>query len=170
MYFGKEKRKSKQFPKNILIKSLLKMKKTTIGRIDKGDFPELKLFDIDLKIDSGAYTSSIHCSNIEEYEENGISFIKFILLDPDHEQYNNKVFSSKNYKTKVVKSSNGLSEERFAVQTEIVLFSKTFAIDLTLSQRSDMKFPILLGRKFLNKKFIIDSSRTNLSYKLKEKK
>ena len=40
--------------------------KTTIGRVDKADFKELSLEDIDIKIDSGAYTSSIHCSNIEE--------------------------------------------------------------------------------------------------------
>jgi len=143
--------------------------KTIIGRIDKADFPELDLTDIDIKIDSGAYTSSIHCANIEEITIDGVQYIKFVLLDPDHPLYNNKVFSSKNYTTKTVKSSNGLSQERFAVQTEITLFNKTFSINLTLSERTDMKFPILLGRKFLNKKFIIDSSKTNLSYKLKIK-
>ena len=144
--------------------------KITIGRIDKGDFQELELTDIDVKIDSGAYTSSIHCANIEEITVNNIKFIKFTLLDPEHPLYNNKVFSSKNYTTIVVKSSNGATEERFAIQTEIILFNKTYTIDLTLTERSDMKFPVLLGRKFLNKKFIIDSSRTNLSYKLKIKK
>ena len=40
--------------------------KITIGRSDKADFPELSLFDIDLKVDSGAYTSSIHCTDIQE--------------------------------------------------------------------------------------------------------
>tara|TARA_R110000787_G_scaffold210882_6_gene320645 strand:+ start:16011 stop:16448 length:438 start_codon:yes stop_codon:yes gene_type:complete len=143
--------------------------KITIGRIDKGDFPELELSDIDIKIDSGAYTSSIHCANIEEITVNNIKFIKFTLLDSEHPLYNNKVFSSKNYTIRVVKSSNGATEERFAVKTEITLFNKTFAIDLTLSERSDMKFPVLIGRKFLNKQFIIDSSRTNLSHKLKIK-
>jgi len=143
--------------------------KIMIGRSDKGDFPEFELTDIDVKIDSGAYTSSIHCGNIEEYIKNGIRYIQFTLLDPNHELYNNKVFSSKNYTTKVVKSSNGATEERYAIQTEIILFEKKYTIDLTLSQRSDMKFPVLLGRKFLNKQFIIDPSRTNLSYNLKEK-
>ena len=54
--------------------------KITVGRIDKADFPELSLKDIDLKIDSGAYTSSIHCSNIEEITDNGCNLIKFTLL------------------------------------------------------------------------------------------
>ena len=66
--------------------------KITIGRIDKADFPKLILEDIDLKIDSGAYTSSIHCSDIEEITIDNESFIKFTLLDPEHPFYNNKEY------------------------------------------------------------------------------
>lgn len=141
--------------------------KTTIGRTDKADFPELHLQDIDIKIDSGAYTSSIHCSNIEEIQVNGENLIRFTLLDPEHDFYNNKEFSTKNYSCKMVKSSNGISVERFLVQTEIVIFNKTFPIHLTLSERKDMTFPVLLGRKFLNKKFVIDTAKKNLSFNLK---
>ena len=141
--------------------------KTTIGRIDKADFPELHLVDIDLKIDSGAYTSSIHCSDINEIEVEGANFIKFTLLDPEHDFYNNKEFSTKNYASKMVKSSNGISEKRFLIETEIVIFNEYFPIHLTLSERKDMTFPILLGRKFLNKKFVIDTSKKDLSFKLK---
>jgi hypothetical protein len=141
--------------------------KTTIGRIDKADFPELHLVDIDLKIDSGAYTSSIHCSDINEIEVEGANFIKFTLLDPEHDFYNNKEFSTKNYASKMVKSSNGISEKRFLIETEIVIFNESFPIHLTLSERKDMTFPILLGRKFLNKKFVIDTSKKDLSFKLK---
>ncbi|MFT7442369.1 MAG: hypothetical protein ACI9Q3_000740 [Maribacter sp.] len=141
--------------------------KTTIGRIDKADFPKLHLVDIDLKIDSGAYTSSIHCSNINEIEFEGANFIRFTLLDPEHDFYNNKEFSTKNYASKMVKSSNGISEKRFLIETEIVIFNESFPIHLTLSERKDMTFPILLGRKFLNKKFVIDTAKKNLSFKLK---
>lgn len=143
--------------------------KITIGRVDKADFPELHLEDIDLKIDSGAYTSSIHCSNIEEITIDGKNFIRFKLLDPEHPFYNNKEFTTKNYASKLVKSTNGISEKRFLVETEIVIFNEIFPIHLTLSERKDMKFPILLGRKFLNKKFVIDTTKTNLSHKLKNK-
>ncbi|MCH3882424.1 MULTISPECIES: ATP-dependent zinc protease family protein [Tenacibaculum] len=143
--------------------------KITIGRFDKGDFPELSLFDIDLKIDSGAYTSSIHCINIKEVKNDKESLIKYTLLDPEHPLYNNKEFTSRNYTSKMVKSSNGIAEKRFMIQTEIIIFNKSFPIDLTLSQRKEMKFPILLGRKFLNKRFIIDAIKKDLSYKLKQK-
>jgi hypothetical protein len=141
--------------------------KTTIGRIDKADFPELSLIEIDIKIDSGAYTSSIHCSNIKEITINKENFIQFKLLDPEHVFYNNKEFSTKNYGSKLVKSSNGISEKRFMVATEIIIFDQVFPIHLTLSERKNMKFPVLLGRKFLNKKFVIDTAKKNLSFKLK---
>lgn len=144
--------------------------KITIGRSDKADFPELSLIDIDLKVDSGAYTSSIHCANIEEITINGENLIKFTLLDPEHPLYNNKEFSTKKYTSKIVKSSNGISEERFLIETEIFIFNQLFPIHLTLTERKDMKFPILLGRKFLNKKFIIDTAKKNISHKLKYKK
>ena len=141
--------------------------KITIGRNDKADFPKLFLEEIDVKIDSGAFTSSIHCSNINEFKINNENLIKFTLLDPDHSFYNHKEFSSTNYTSKIVKSSNGVSEKRFMIQTEIMIFNTIFPIYLTLSERKDMKFPVLLGRKFLNKKFVIDTAKKNLSYKLK---
>jgi hypothetical protein len=141
--------------------------KITIGRSDRADFPELALSDIDVKIDSGAYTSTIHCSNITEITSQKESYLQFTLLDPEHPFYNNKEFTSKNYTSKKVKSSNGIAEMRFMVQTEIIIFNKNFPIYLTLSERKDMKFPILLGRKFLNKKFVVDTLKINLSHKLK---
>lgn len=143
------------------------MNKKIIGRIDKIDFPEFKLTEIEAKIDTGAFTSAIHTHKIEEVIINEENFIKFTLLDPEHVQYNEKEFRTKNYEKKVIKSSNGTSEERFAIKTTITLFKETHPIELTLSERSDMKFPILLGRKFLNKKYIVDSSQKNNSYKLK---
>ncbi|QTD37726.1 ATP-dependent zinc protease [Polaribacter batillariae] len=143
--------------------------KITIGRSDKADFPELSLSEIDVKIDSGAYTSSIHCSDIQEISVNGEPFIQFTLLDPEHPFYNHTKFKFKNYASKIVKSSNGIAEKRFMIHTKIVIFNKTFPIYLTLSERKDMTFPVLLGRKFLNKKFVIDTAKKNLSHKLKNK-
>lgn len=145
------------------------MIKKTIGRIDKIDFPELNLLDIDVKVDTGAYTSAIHTHKIEEVTINEENFVKFTLLDPDHIQYNEREYKTKNYSRKVIKSSNGTSEERFVINTIVTLFNETHSIQLTLSERSDMKYPILLGRKFLTKKFIVDTSQKNNSHKLKLK-
>lgn len=141
--------------------------KITIGRIDKADFPKLLLTDIDVKIDSGAYTSSIHCTNIREEIIDNENYLKFVLLDKEHPLYNQKEFVTKTYSSKMVKSSNGIAEKRFMIQTDILIFNTSYPIYLTLSERKDMKFPILLGRKFLTHKFLIDTSKKNLSFKLK---
>tara|TARA_R110001592_G_scaffold99005_5_gene282227 strand:- start:698 stop:1153 length:456 start_codon:yes stop_codon:yes gene_type:complete len=140
-------------------------KKIIIGRQDIADFPDLNLFEIPIKIDSGAYTSSFHCHNIAEFEDKGVKKIKCNFLDPEHEQYHEKEFVFENYKIRRVKSSNGITEERYSVTTKIEIFNQLLPIELTLTERGSMKFHVLIGRKFLSKKFIVDTALTNQSSK-----
>jgi len=144
--------------------------KIIIGRKDKADFPELILTNINCKIDTGAYTSSIHCHHIKECIINNEKYIEFCLLDPSHSKYKNKKFKVKNYKKKRIKNSSGKSEQRFIIETIIVIFNNEYPIELSLSERSDMKHPILIGRKLLDGRFIVDTSKYNLSFRLKQKK
>jgi hypothetical protein len=141
----------------------------TIGRIDKADFPELNLRNINIKVDTGAFTSSIHCHDVKEVEVDGEKHIEFELLDPTQPKYKSEVFKARNYSEKTIKSSFGAIEQRFIIKTTIRIFNREYPIDLSLSERSDMKFPILLGRKFLNKQFIVNTSLKNLSAKLMRK-
>ncbi len=141
------------------------IKKIIIGRKDIADFEKLQLFGIEVKIDSGAYTSSFHCHKIEKVVKNEKEMIRCNFLDPGHAQYHEKEFCFESFKIRNVKSSNGLVEERFSVQTEITIFQQKYPIELTLTERQEMKHPVLLGRKFLSKKFVIDTSRKNLSFK-----
>jgi len=140
--------------------------KRNIGRIDKADFPLLNLFDIEVKVDTGAYTSSIHCKNMK-VEEN---YLKCNFLDEEHPSYHEKEIIFDEYDVKVVKSSNGQSEPRYRIKTEIILFGKIHPIYLTLSDREEMRFPVLLGRNFLSNNYVVDINKTNLSFKLKNKK
>lgn len=139
----------------------------TIGRNDKVDFPALKLFNIKVKVDTGAYTSTIHSHDIKEVEVEGEKYLEFKLLDPEHKKFKDRVFSVKDYSLKKIKSSFGDIEERFIINTTIRIFAEELPIELSLSKRSDMKYPILLGRKFINKRFVVDTSQRNLSYLLK---
>lgn len=140
-----------------------------IGRIDKVDFPELQLSNLAAKIDTGAFTSSIHSHEIQEDIQNGITIIKFKLLDPTHPEYKDIEYKVRKFSKKTIKSSFGTTEERYVIETVILLFGEEHTIELSLTERGNMKFPILLGRKLLNKKFIVDTSKKNISYKLKQK-
>jgi len=139
---------------------MYKKEKKIIGRSDIVNFPDLQLEEIAIKIDTGAYTSSIHCKDITE--ENGI--LKCSFLDEDHPQYNSMIFTFKEYKKITVRSSNGLAQERYEVKSTIQLFNKTYKISLSLNDRQEMKFPVLIGRKFLNDKFIVDTQLKDLSF------
>jgi len=142
----------------------VKRERIVIGRKDIADFEKLQLFGIEVKIDSGAYTSSFHCHKIEKMVKNDREWVKCNFLDPSHLQYHEKEFCFEIFKTRKVKSSNGIVEERLSIVTEIIIFKRKYPIELTLTERADMKHPVLLGRKFLSKRFLIDTSRKNLSF------
>ncbi|HET8839536.1 MAG TPA: peptidase, partial [Flavobacteriaceae bacterium] len=82
--------------------------KKILGRTDKANFPKLGLKEIAIKMDTGAYTSSIHCNNIRE--ENNI--LKCSFLDEEHPNYDHQLFTFDNYKITTVKSSNGITQKR----------------------------------------------------------
>lgn len=134
-----------------------------IGRAELIDFPEWNLYNINAKIDTGAYTSSLHCHHIERIEEDGKEYIRFNLLDPSHETYNDKLFKLPIFKSKMVKSSNGVSEERFIVRTKLRLLDKELEAELSLTDRSEMRYPVLIGRKLIKGHFIVDVSKKYLS-------
>ena len=141
------------------------MKKKIIGRKDILNFPRLKLEGIEVKIDTGAYSSSIHCRDIKLGQKNGKEVITYVLLDPTHPKYHGKKFTSSTFKEKYVKSSNGVSEKRFVITTDVIIYEEKYKIELSLTERGEMRFPILIGRKLLIGKFIVDPSKTNLSFK-----
>lgn len=136
------------------------MTKKILGRVDKIDFPELKLYTIDVKMDTGAYTSAIHCSKIRE--ENNKLYC--IFESKGHPNFKSDEVVFDNYTYTDVKSSNGYKENRYKIKTTVVFFEKTYKINLTLSTRDDMKFPVLIGRQFLSKKFLVDVDLENQSF------
>lgn len=140
-----------------------KSKKIVIGRSDKATFPEFSLKSINVKIDSGAYTSAIHCCKISLSKK---SELKVVFLDETDPNYTGKVYNFKEFDKKVVRSSNGISEERFIIKTKIRLNKKVYDINLSLTFRGDMRFPVLLGRKFLNENnFLINPKLKDSLYK-----
>jgi hypothetical protein len=141
-------------PKKDNIKTL-----QTIGRTERADIPEWELFDLEAKIDTGAYTSSLHCHHIEQKEKDGRTMVCFNLLDPTHKIYNEKLFEWPVHKSKKVKSSNGVSEERIIVKTTLILAGRELDAELSLTDRSEMRHPLLIGRKFLKKRFLVDVNR-----------
>ena len=138
--------------------------KVIIGRVEKISFPELGLFDLPAKIDTGAYRSSIHAKSIKVDPKT--KELSFTLLDGHKSTKNKKITATdKNYKITSVKSSSGKSEDRYEIRLKVKLMHKTFKTNFTLADRTNMNFPILLGRKLLNGRYIVDSSQTSINMK-----
>jgi hypothetical protein len=146
------------------------LEKKVIGRKDKADFPEFGFENIDVKIDTGAYSSALHCHLIEEVKISERKVLKFRFLDPGHPEYEERDFFAKKYDVKKVKSSSGEVETRYMIETTIVLFGDPITSEFTLADREAMKIPVLLGRKLLRHRFVVDVVKKNLSYKKKLKK
>lgn len=135
-----------------------------IGRIEKVHLPEWEFYDLDAKIDTGAFTSSLHCHHVEAFSKEGEKWIRFYMLDPEHVAYNEKKLEMPLHDKREVKSSNGEIELRYFIQTKIEFYSRLYTVEFSLADRSAMKYPLLLGRKFLRKgPFIVDVTRKNLS-------
>lgn len=128
------------------------MDKQIIGRQEIADLPTFGLMNQTVKIDSGAYTSSIDVVSVR-HTDDGL----FVLFDKESEE---KIFNK--FKTKRIKSSNGIVQERYIIKGTIRLGEKEYTTPFSLTNRSGMRYPILLGRKLLNKYFVIDTSKTNL--------
>jgi hypothetical protein len=137
-----------------------------IGRNDIVELPNFNLKDVPVKIDTGAYSCSIDCSSIELIEVEGKSQLEVVFLNEAHSKFNGEKMYFSKYKVKSVKSSTGEAQNRFFIQGEIILFGRTYQTDFSLSCRKGMRNPVLLGRKLLNKNFMVDTSKVNLSHKL----
>ncbi len=121
-----------------------------IGRREYVDFPELKLFSVEAKIDTGAYTSSLHCKNIRL--EN-----KSLVFETDAGKHEFSDFFRKK-----IKNSFGEMEERYIIKTSVKLGKKTIRTTISLSDRENMRYPVLIGRRMLKGKFLIDVNKIHI--------
>ncbi|MCE2893854.1 MAG: RimK/LysX family protein [Flammeovirgaceae bacterium] len=134
-----------------------------LGRSDRVDLPGLGLENIHAKIDTGAYTSSLHCSSAKVV--NGQ--LEFVLLDEEHPEFTGMKFKMNKFSQREVKNSSGEAELRYIIRTTIKLFNRKIRAEFSLSDREKLRFPVLLGRKILRNRFLIDVTRKDLYYHTK---
>lgn len=142
--------------------------KRTIGRFELIDLPDLNLKDIPAKIDTGAYTSSIHCDKIQIVIKEGNKFLKAHFYSLSGKKKKKHILYFLEFEKKRIKNSFGKSEWRYVVKKKVKIFDELIETDFSLSNRTNLKFPVLLGRKFLKGKFVVDVAKSNLNKKIKK--
>ncbi|GAB3743774.1 ATP-dependent zinc protease [Hymenobacter agri] len=144
-----------------------RLPKRLLGRRELVDFPDFALGGVEAKVDTGAYTSAIHCTNIHlETTGAGRPVLVVSLLDPGHEGADGRLLTFPDFALRDIRSSNGEVQERYVIRAVVQLYGEHFETEFSLSDRSDMKYPVLLGRSLLRAgRFVVDVARRNLSYK-----
>lgn len=130
-----------------------------IGRRENVYLPELSSSPIEAKVDTGAFRSAIHCTHCEEFQEDGKTVLRAVF-DLDGTGPREMLFER--FILRVIKNSFGQKESRYCVRLLIRIGRKNIWSDVSLSDRSGMKYQVLLGRKTLGRKFVVDISRTHV--------
>lgn len=146
----------------------MKAAKKIIGATDLIDLPQLGLQQVGAKIDTGAATSALHCRDLHLLEKDGVEYLCFKLYDPKFGIHDRQEFRYRKFRQRRVRSSNGISDLRYSIQTPLILFDQEILTEFTLSFREKMKYPILLGKRFLRHRYIVDVSLKNLNANAKK--
>ncbi len=120
--------------------------------------PELGLTHIPAKIDTGARTSSLHAEVLEQFERDGEQFVRFAVDLPDDNE--RQICEAVHVDWRGITSSNGKTQRRLVVKTPIRIGDITFRAEFSLADRSAMKFPMLIGRSALRRRFVVDSGHS----------
>lgn len=122
--------------------------------------PDLGVDKIKAKIDTGARTSALHAFSLEPYEENSKPMISFNIHPIQHDNLQIITCSAEIVDRRLVTDSGGHEELRYVIVTNLRIGGQTWPIEITLTERENMLFRMLLGRSALRKRFIINPARS----------
>ncbi len=132
-----------------------------IGRAETIDLVGRAL-NVPAKVDTGAFRSAIHATDIKVVKKEGVKTLTCTLLGHPcfPEVYS---FETKSFKQVQITNSFGQEETRYEVNLRIKLGPKVVTTSFTLADRSKNLFPILIGRKLLKGRYIVDVSKANIN-------
>jgi hypothetical protein len=136
--------------------------KFMVGCIENCDLPGLGILDMEVRVDTGAKTSSLHVDNIKKFKKSGKTWVSFDIHPTIHNVDEIIRCESPLRDVRKIKSSNGSSEERYIIRTLLRMNKQEWKIDLSLTDRSDMSYLMLLGREGMLSRIIVDPSETFL--------
>jgi len=125
--------------------------------------PELGVSLIKAKVDTGARTSALHAFGLKTYSESGQEWARFSVhpFQDDSETRVAVVVPVLEYRR--VKSSNGKTERRPVIVTNVDILGKRWPIELTLTRRDEMSFRMLLGRQAVRNHVLVDAGKSFLT-------
>ncbi|MBY4678798.1 ATP-dependent zinc protease family protein [Marinobacterium arenosum] len=131
--------------------------KQIFGAIELSRFPGLQL-ELPARIDTGARSSSLHATDIVEFERDGAPWVRFnIPLGDDDEDA--QTFERPLKRTIKIKRKGTNSQRRPVVELKIQVGSVSQRLEVNLTDRSNFEYPVLIGRDFLHDLVVVDISK-----------
>lgn len=134
----------------------------TIGWREWVSLPQLGIDQIKAKVDTGARSSALHAIHVKEFKRDGQSWVKF-QVHP--QQRSSKIVTTTEAQIidrRSIRSSSGKAAVRPVILTMVYLLGIQFEVELTLANRDEMGFRMLLGREALRNRFLVDSGKSYL--------
>lgn len=130
--------------------------KITVGWREWLALPELGIDKIKAKVDTGARTSCIHAFRVEEFTQEEQVWVRF-WVHPIQDDNNTEVqCQAKVIDQRTVTDSGGHQEQRYVIQTQLLIGGQQWPIEATLTNRDTMKFRMLLGRTAMAGRIVVD--------------
>ncbi|SNR43256.1 ATP-dependent zinc protease family protein [Puniceibacterium sediminis] len=133
-----------------------------IGWMEHLDLPDLGLHQIKAKIDTGARTSALHATQIKTFVRDGEDWVRFqAQADEDEPEV---TVEAPIHDRREIKNTSGIPEERIIIRTKLKLTDRTWTISVSLTDRSNMRFQMIVGRTALrNHNIAVHTRRANLT-------
>ena len=129
----------------------------TLGWREWIALPELGVDAVKAKLDTGARTSSLHAFDMVRYEEDGRPMVRFEIHPRQRSSAEAVEVEAEVVDERWVRNSGGARELRPVIETDVLVGSERWPIELTLTRRDEMGFRMLLGRQALRKRALVDS-------------
>jgi len=131
--------------------------------------PDVGIPWIKAKLDTGAQTSSLHAHKITRFERDGIEWVRF-RVRPWQESLEDEVEVERPIHDKrKVRSSSGHVQDRYVVTMRVILVGREVDAEVTLTNRDQMGFRMLIGREALRSGFVVSSAQSFLGGKAPQK-
>lgn len=136
--------------------------KGTIGWRESVALPELGVDAIDVKVDTGARSSALHAFGTRSVKKDGVEYVRF-MIHPDRRDARIAIEAEcLVVARRWITSSSGHRTRRPVIRTDIELLGRSWPIEVTLTNRDAMGFRMLLGRQAINRRFLVDVSKSYL--------
>lgn len=148
----------------------MKKERPIIGQEEWCALPELGLPAIKARVDSGAKTSALHAFNIKEFTKGDALYVTFDIHPIQKNRTITRSCKARVIGRRTIRSSTGVSEKRYVVETTLKLGGDMWNIELTLTNRDDMGYRMLLGRQAMQNRFLVDPAQSFSLHELSEEK